>query len=354
MVRKIMVADGLNERAQKLLKVLVERYIREGQPVGSQTLLKDSGLPVSAATVRNIMAELEDRGYVASPHTSAGRVPTHQGYRLFVDSLITVSPLEGRILNNLKLELDAEKPSDELIASASQLLSSLTRQAGLVTLPSRHRLTLRQVEFLPLSDNRILVILVVNQREVQNRVIRTERPFSEAELKQAANYINHHFAGKELDTIRDNLLEAMRSDKDDIDRYMQASLDLAATALDVGESNDRPSEYVLAGEKQLLDAATPDNLDKMRELFSAFERKKDILDLVDRCLLADGVQIFIGEESGYKAFGDFSVITAPYQLSDGRPLGVLGVIGPTRMAYEKVIPMVDVTARMLSLALRAG
>nr|WP_183410179.1 heat-inducible transcriptional repressor HrcA [Litorivivens lipolytica] len=349
-----MVADGLNERAQTLLKVLVERYIREGQPVGSQTLLQDSGLPVSAATVRNIMAELEDRGYVASPHTSAGRVPTQQGYRLFVDSLITVSPLEGRILKNLKSELDAEKPSDELIASASQLLSSLTRQAGLVTLPSRHRLNLRQVEFLPLSDNRILVILVVNQREVQNRVIRTDRPFDEAELKQAANYINRHFAGKDLDTIRDNLLAAMRSDKDDIDRYMEASLDLAARALDVGEGDDRPSEYVLAGEKQLLDAATPDNLDKMRELFSAFERKKDILDLVDRCLLADGVQIFIGEESGYKAFGDFSVITAPYQLGDGRPLGVLGVIGPTRMAYEKVIPMVDVTARMLSVALRSG
>ncbi|WP_372748051.1 heat-inducible transcriptional repressor HrcA [Litorivivens sp.] len=349
-----MVADVLNDRAQKLLKVLVERYIREGQPVGSKTLLQDSGLPVSAATVRNIMAELEERGYVVSPHTSAGRMPTQRGYRFFVDSLITVSPLEGRILDNLKSELDAEKPSDELIASASQLLSSLTRQAGLVTLPSRHRLSLRQVEFLPLADNRILVILVVNQREVQNRVIRTERAFTESELKQAANYINQHYAGRDLDTIRDALLTAMRSDKDDIDRYMQASLDLAARALEMDGEGDRPAEYVLAGESQLLDAATPDNLDKMRELFNAFARKKDILDLVDRCLLADGVQIFIGEESGYKAFGDFSVITAPYQLGDGRPLGVLGVIGPTRMAYERVIPMVDVTARMLSLALRAG
>lgn len=347
-----MVTDVLNERAQKLLKVLVERYIREGQPVGSKTLLHDSGLPVSAATVRNIVAELEDRGYVTSPHTSAGRVPTQMGYRFFVDSLITVAPLDGRILSNLRAELDAERPSDELIASASQLLSSLTRQAGLVTFPNRQRLILRQVEFLPLSGSRILVILVVNKREVQNRVIHSERQFSEAELKQAANYINQHFAGRDLDTIRDTLLEAMRADKDDIDRYMQGSLDMAATAF--AADTDRPGEYVLAGETQLLDAATPDNLDKMRELFSAFERKKDILGLVDRCLLADGVQIFIGEESGYKAFGEFSVVTAPYQLGDGRPLGVLGVIGPTRMAYEKVIPMVDVTARMLSLALQPG
>jgi len=345
-----MVTAVLNDRAQRLLKVLVERYIREGQPVGSKTLLQDSGLPVSAATVRNIMAELEDRGFVVSPHTSAGRIPTQQGYRFFVDTLVTVSPLEGHILNNLKLELDAEKSADELVASASQLLSSLTRQAGLVTMPSRQRLSLRQVEFLPLSGKRILVILVVNEKDVQNRVIHTEREFSESELKQASNYINQRYSGRELDGIRDALLLAMRADKDHIDRYMQESLDLAARALDV--EGDSRAAYVLAGEKQLLESATPDNLDKMRELFGAFERKKDILDLVDRCLLADGVQIFIGNESGYEVFGDFSVITAPYQFQDGRPLGVLGVIGPTRMAYERVIPMVDVTARMLSLALK--
>ncbi len=345
-----MVSAVLNDRAQRLLKVLIERYIRDGQPVGSKTLLQDSGLPVSAATVRNIMAELEERGFVLSPHTSAGRIPTQQGYRFFVDSLVTVSPLEGHILNNLKMELDAEKSSDELVASASQLLSSLTRQAGLVTMPSRQRLSLRQVEFLPLSGKRILVILVINEKDVQNRVIHTQREFTESELKQAANFINQRYCGRELDDIRDALLEAMRADKDHIDRYLQESLDLAARALE--QEEDERGEYVLAGENQLLDAATPDNLDKMRELFGAFERKKDILDLVDRCLLADGVQIFIGNESGYEAFGDFSVITAPYQLQDGRPLGVLGVIGPTRMAYDKVIPMVDVTARMLSLALK--
>ncbi len=345
-----MVSAVLNDRAQRLLKVLVERYIREGQPVGSKTLLQDSGLPVSAATVRNIMAELEDRGYVVSPHTSAGRIPTQQGYRFFVDTLVTVSPLESHILANLKLELGAEKSADELAASASQLLSSLTRQAGLVTMPSRRRLLLRQVEFLPLSGKRILVILVVNDKDVQNRVIHSQREFSEAELKQASNYINQRYAGQELDGIRDAILEAMRDDKDHIDRYMQESLDFAASALAVDD--EARAEYVLAGENQLLESATPDNLDKMRELFGAFERKKDILDLVDRCLLADGVQIFIGKESGYEVFGDFSVITAPYQLQDGRPLGVLGVIGPTRMAYDRVIPMVDVTARMLSLALK--
>lgn len=345
-----MATAQLNDRAQRLLKVLVERYIREGQPVGSKTLLRDSGLPVSAATVRNIMAELEERGLVTSPHTSAGRIPTAQGYRFFVDTLVTVSPLEGRALRSLKIELDAEKSADELVASASQLLSSLTRQAGLVTLPSRQRLSLRQVEFLPLSGKRILVILVVNERDVQNRVIHTAREFSESELRQAANYINQRYAGRDLDSIRDALLEAMRADRDRIDRYLQESLDLAARALDM-EKGER-AEYVIAGEKQLLEVATPDNLDKMRELFSAFERKKDILDLVDRCLLADGVQIFIGEESGYEVFDDFSVVTAPYKFEDGRPLGVLGVIGPTRMAYDRVIPMVDITARMLSLALK--
>lgn len=345
-----MATAQLNDRAQRLLKVLVERYIREGQPVGSKTLLRDSGLPVSAATVRNIMAELEERGLVISPHTSAGRIPTARGYRFFVDTLVTVSPLEGRALRSLKIELDAEKSADELVASASQLLSSLTRQAGLVTLPSRRRLSLRQVEFLPLSGKRILVILVVNERDVQNRVIHTAREFSESELRQAANYINQRYAGHDLDSIRDALLEAMRADRDRIDRYLQESLDLAARALDM-EKGER-AEYVIAGEKRLLDVATPDNLDKTRELFSAFERKKDILDLVDRCLLADGVQIFIGEESGYEVFDDFSVVTAPYQFEDGRPLGVLGVIGPTRMAYDRVIPMVDITARMLSLALK--
>lgn len=345
-----MVTAVLNDRAQRLLKVLIERYIREGQPVGSKTLLEDSGLPVSAATVRNIMAELEERGYVVSPHTSAGRIPTQLGYRFFVDVLVTMSPLENHILANLKMELDAEKSADELVASASQLLSSLTRQAGLVSMPNRQRLSLRQVEFLPLSGKRILVILVVNEKDVQNRVIHTEREFSEIELKQASNYINQRYSGRELDGIRDALLEAMRADKNTIDRYLQESLDLAARALDI--DRDARADYVLAGEKQLLESATPDNLDKMRELFNAFERKKDMLDLVDRCLAASGVQIFIGKESGYEVFGDFSVITAPYQFQDGRPLGVLGVIGPTRMAYEQVIPMVDVTARMLSLALK--
>ena len=216
-----MATAQLNERAQRLLKVLVERYIREGQPVGSKTLLRDSGLPVSAATVRNIMAELEDRGLVISPHTSAGRIPTAQGYRFFVDTLVTVSPLEGRVLRSLKTGLDAGKSADELVASASQLLSSLTRQAGLVTLPSRQRLSLRQVEFLPLSGKRILVILVVNERDVQNRVIHTAREFSESELRQAANYINQRYAGRDLDSIRDALLESMRADRDRIDRYLQ-------------------------------------------------------------------------------------------------------------------------------------
>ncbi len=342
-----MVAEVISERAQRLLKALVERYIREGQPVGSGTLLQDSGLPVSAATVRNIMADLEERGLVHSPHTSAGRVPTARGYRLFVDSLITVEPLTGEALRGLESELVAGKSPRELVASASRLLSSITAQAGLVTIPRHNRMALRQVEFLPLTGGRVLVILVTNESDVQNRVIQTGRDFSDMELQQAANFINQRYAGRDLDAVRDSLIGAMHSDKAVIDRYMQTILDIASRAFD---SSDEVDDYVLAGERQLLEAAGPERLEKLRDLFDAFERKKDILDLVDRCLRADGVKVFIGEESGYQVLDGFSVVTAPYQ-SGGRTLGALGVIGPTRMSYERVIPIVDITARMLSQAL---
>lgn len=343
-----MADEKINERAQRLLKGLVERYIREGQPVGSRTLLADSGLPISAATVRNIMAELEEKGYVNSPHTSAGRVPTARGYRFFVDSLIMVEPLEQSTLRGLEDALVAGKSPTELVATASRLLSTITSQAGLVTIPRQDRLSLRQVEFLPLSGNRVLVILVMHECDVQNRVIHTHREYSEQELRQAANFINRRFAGRDLDSVRTGILQAMHDDREVIDRYLRATLDLASRAFDRSDG-ERP-DYVLAGEKQLIEAAEPERLEKLRDLFDAFERKKDILDLVDRCIRAQGVKVFIGEESGYEVLDDFSVVTAPYRFQ-GQPLGVLGVIGPTRMSYERVIPIVDVTARMLSLAL---
>ena len=342
-----MSSENISDRAQILLKTLVERYIRHGQPVGSRILQEEAGLPVSAATIRNVMSDLEDRGFLHSPHTSAGRVPTARGYRLFVDSLLQVKPLEEEAVAVLRSGLNPDKTSTELVQSASSLLSSITSQAGLVTVPRQEANQLRQVEFLPLSGDRVLVILVINEREVQNRIIHTQRPFNEDQLREAAAMVNQRFAGRPLHLVQEQILREMQEARSQIDNYLQASLDLASKALDQEESSE---EYVVAGESHLLDSATAEEMSKLRELFDAFERKKDVLHLLQRCVHADGVQIFIGEEAGYEVFGDYSVVTAPY--SDGlRTLGVLGVIGPTRMAYERVIPIVDVTARMLSSAL---
>ena len=342
-----MAETELSERAQTLLKVLVERHIRDGQPVGSSTLREEAGLPVSAATIRNVMSDLEERGFLHSPHTSAGRVPTSAGYRLFVDSLLQVQPLDDDSLSNLRLELNPDKTAGELVQSASSLLSTITAQAGIVTVPKVESNQLRQVEFLPLSGNRVLVILVINEREVQNRIIHTDRPFTEEQLRAAALMVNQRFAGHELAAVKAGLVSEMQQARSRIDDYLSDALDLANRALDADDSDE---QYVMAGESRLLDGATAEEMLKLRELFDAFEQKKDILHLLERCSRADGIQIFIGEEAGYEVFGDYSVVTAPY--SDGmRTLGVLGVIGPTRMAYERVIPIVDVTARMLSSAL---
>ena len=342
-----MASGEISERGRVLLKTLVERHIRDGQPVGSGTLLKEAGLPVSAATIRNVMSDLEEQGYLHSPHTSAGRVPTAMGYRLFVDSMLQVQPLEDQAVSALRAQLNPDKSSSELVQSASSLLASISAQAGLVTVPRQEANQLRQVEFLPLSGDRVLVILVINEREVQNRIIHTQRQFSAEQLREAAAMVNQRFAGQALHRVQERILTEMQEARSQIDSYLEAALDLASQALDQGDS---PDEYVMAGESRMLGNATAEEMLKLRELFDAFEQKKDLLHLLERCTRAQGVQIFIGEEAGYEVFGDYSVVTAPY--SDGiRTLGVLGVIGPTRMAYERVIPIVDVTARMLSSAL---
>jgi len=342
-----MSAGEISERASVLLKALVEHHIREGQPVGSSTLRKAAGLPVSAATIRNVMSDLEERGYLHSPHTSAGRVPTALGYRVFVDSLLQVQPLEEQAISILRAELHPDKSASELVQSASTLLANITAQAGLVTVPKKETNQLRQVEFLPLSGDRVLVILVVNEREVQNRIIHTRRIFTEDELRDAAALVNQRYAGHPLSAVKERIMREMREARSQIDSYLEDALNLANQALERGRSED---EYVMAGKSRLLGGATAEEVTRLRELFDSFEQKKDLLHLLERCTRAEGVQIFIGEEAGYEVFGDFSVVTAPY--SDGvRTLGVLGVIGPTRMAYNRVIPIVDVTARMLSSAL---
>ncbi len=341
---------ALNERTQHLLRMLVERYIRDGQPVGSRTLARDTGLDLSPATIRNVMADLEELGYLRAPHTSAGRVPTARGYRFFIDALLHVKPLDAQEVESLRQRIDMPmRDGAELARSVSTLLSGLTQMAGVVMLPRRKAATLRQVEFLPLSENRVLVILVLNTQEVQNRIIQTRRPYNATELQQAANYLNGQFTGQDIQQVREALLHDLRETRDNLDRLMQTVMEMAEQTF---ETEPVGEDYVVAGQTQLMQYADLSNLDKLRQLFEAFNRKGDLLHLFDQCLRADGVQIFIGEESGFEALEDCSVVTAPYTV-EGQVLGVLGVIGPTRMAYDRVIPVVDATARLLAAALNS-
>jgi heat-inducible transcriptional repressor len=341
-----MAGSDLAQRSQQVLKTLIEHYINDGQPVGSKVLSEAGSLSLSSASIRNVMSDLEALGYVRSPHTSAGRIPTVRGYRFFVDSLITIQPVDGTALQQLQYSLNANLSRDKLVQVASQMLSDVSHQAGLVTLPRSDEETLRQVEFLPLSEGRVLVVLVVGKKEVQNRIIHPERELCETDLKQAANFINARYAGRPLSQVHNALLQEMQKDKDNLSRLMQSTIDLASRAF--GKSVEKG--YLLAGESHLLDAGASADMERLRSLFEAFEQKKDILDLMERCMDAEGTQVYIGEESGFDVLDDYSVITTPYQLS-GSKVGVLGVIGPTRMAYERVIPLVDITAKLLGAAL---
>ena len=347
--------DPLTERAQHLLRVLVESYIREGQPVGSRSLSRDSGLNLSAATVRNVMADLEEYGFVTSPHTSAGRVPTDKGYRFFVDTLLRQRqrPDDEQMLNELnqRLEQEADRDPKALVAVASQMLSSLTHLAGVVTIPRQPHQSLSQIEFLPLSESRVLAVMVINGRDVQNRIVHLERYYSAEELRRAANFLNQQFGGKELAQIRLDIVEELTQAGESLNQLMRDAIRVAQQA--VGESNQQGEpEYVIAGETNLMEFAELSNVEKLRRLFDAFTSKRDILHLLDQSLGAEGVQIFIGQESGYQILDNCSLVTAPYAL-DNETVGVLGVIGPTRMAYDRVIPIVDVTARLLGSALNS-
>lgn len=347
--------DPLSERAQHLLRVLVESYIREGQPVGSRNLSRDSGLNLSAATVRNVMADLEEFGFVSSPHTSAGRVPTDKGYRFFVDTLLRQRqrPDDAQMLGELNLRLEQEEDRDPkaLVAVASQMLSTLTHLAGVVTIPRQPHQSLSQIEFLPLSENRVLVVMVINGRDVQNRIVHLERYYPAEELRRAANFLNQQFGGKELTQIRSDIVAELTQAGETLNQLMRDAIHVAQQAVGEGRRQGEP-EYVIAGETNLMEFAELSNVEKLRRLFDAFTSKRDILHLLDQSLGAEGVQIFIGQESGYQILDNCSLVTAPYAL-DNETVGVLGVIGPTRMAYDRVIPIVDVTARLLGSALNS-
>jgi heat-inducible transcriptional repressor len=333
----------LDERARLLLKTLIERYIAEGEPVGSRSLAKISGLELSAATIRNVMADLEDMGFVASPHTSAGRVPTPRGYRLFVDTLLTVRPLEQQQTELIQGQLRIADPQ-RAIQTAAQLLSTLSKFAGVVMAPRRSS-TFRQVEFLRLSDKRVLLIVVTPEGDVQNRVLATEHAFTQSQLTEAANFLNQHFAGLSFDEARLRLHRELSELRREIAELMEAAVDAGSRA--AAESDP----VVISGEHNLLgvnELAT--DLGKLRSLFDLFEHKTRLMTLLEISGRAHGVQIFIGGESDTVPLDEMSIVVAPYEV-DGKIVGTLGVIGPTRMAYERVIPIVDITARLLSNAL---
>lgn len=343
------ISPPKSDRAQHLLRVLIQRYIRDGQPVGSRTLAKDSGLDLSPATIRNVMADLEDLGLVSAPHTSAGRVPTVAGYRVFVDTLVRYRQPKGMDIDKLRKKIRKDvDDAGALVTTVSSLLSDITHLAGVVTVPRGRHAALRQIEFLPLSENRILAILVINDRDVQNRILHTDRSYTASELQQAANYINEHYAGVEMPQIRDRILEDLEATRDSMNQAMHDIIAIAQSAM--SDDEKQQAQFVLSGETRLMDFEELSDVETLRRLFEAFSRKRLMLDLLDRSIHADGVQIFIGEESGYRILDDCSVVTAPYKLDDDT-VGVLGVIGPTRMAYDRVVPIVDITARLLKSAL---
>jgi heat-inducible transcriptional repressor len=336
----------LSDRAQQMLRTLIDHYMRDGQPVGSRALARDAGLKLSPATIRNVMADLEELGFVSSPHTSAGRVPTVQGYRFFVDTLLTVKPLDNRSVEKLRAELNLELPVKDLVESASGLLSGITHLAGVVTLPRHEHPLFKRVEFMSLSENRVLAILVTGNDEVQNRILTTEHMCSPAELQQASNYLNELLAGKDLADVRATLLHEMQETRSTMNDMMITAMQMADQVLEKNEDED----YIMAGQTNLMEFHELCDVEKLRKLFDAFSAKRDMLHLLDQCVHGEGIQIFIGDESGYEMLDECSMVTAPYSV-DGQVLGVLGVIGPTRMAYDRVIPIVDATARLLGAAL---
>jgi len=340
---------ALDSRAENVLKNLVEIYIQQGQPVGSGTLAKLPQLGVSSATVRNVMSDLEQLGFIAAPHTSSGRIPTSQGYRLFVDSLVKASTLTQTAVSELSAGFEQETDPQALLAHASDVLSELTLFAGVVLLPNQSVTRFHQLEFMRLSESRLLAILVTDDGRVQNRVLTTAESFSDSELVSAANFFNRRYKGNRLDDVRRLLVHDMHQDNDEMHRLNKEAMQAASRVISEEEASHQ-SDVVVSGEQKLLDVPDLCKIETLQKLFDAFKTKRDLLDLLDRSMKANGVSVFIGEESGYSALGECSVIASPYHV-DGKILGTLGVIGPTRMAYDQVISVVDITSKLLSQAL---
>jgi heat-inducible transcriptional repressor len=337
----------IDARARRLLRTLISQYLSDGEPVGSRTLAKSSGLEVSPATIRNIMADLEEAGLVASPHTSAGRIPTPRGLRLFVDSLLELKPLPRDEMARLQGGLPPHQTTTrDLLGNVSNLLSAMTHFAGVVTVPRQGDFPLRHIDFVNLPDARVLVVLVFSDNQVQNRVVQLTRPIEAGELEQTANYLNVHFAGFRLADIRAHLAAELRAAGGELNRMLSGVVELATASFGTDDADD----VLVSGQTNLMGYSELADIDRLRDLFDAFQQKRELLQLMEMCVKAPGVRLFIGEESGFSALDGCSVVTATYG-TNGRMLGAIGVIGPTRMAYDRMIQIVDITSRLVGSAL---
>ena len=337
-----------SQRARRILSAIVDKYIQEGIPIGSKSLSLADEIGLSPASIRNVMSDLEELGFIASPYTSSGRVPTSKGYRFFIDSLLKLQPVEANELERIKKRVNThESNSRELAISVSNTLSAITKLAGIVTIPRQQVTRLKEIDFIQLSEKRILAIIVMNETEVENRILQMKRDYSKDELKQASNYLNTHYKGRSLSYIKKHLINEMIQTKESVNSLMSDLIDIADKVLDFDESE----EYIVAGQRRLMDFHELSDIKKLRQLFDAFREKQQLLELLDKSMSTDGIQIFIGEESGYQMFDNCTLITSPYTTEEGA-IGVLGVIGPTRIAYQKVIPIVDITAKLLGKSLK--
>ena len=335
-------------RSEIILKNLVQLYVRDGQPVGSTKLANNADLSVSSATIRNVMADLESKGLIVSPHTSAGRIPTAKGYRLFVDSFVRATPLNRQTIASLQEQFIDESDPDILIKKASKALSKMTEFAGVVMIPNQSVARFKQIEFMTLSNNRVVSILVTEDGRVQNRIINLSRNYEQTELIEAANYFNELHSGSNLSDVRSKLIDDIQEDNEEMHRITKNAMDIAKKAL--VDEDEGKADVMLSGEQKLLDVPDLCQIETLQKLFNVFKTKQDLLDLLDRSMKTEGVNIYIGEESGYGSLDNCSIVTKTYE-AEGEILGTLGVIGPTRMAYSSVVSVVDVTAKLLSNAL---
>jgi heat-inducible transcriptional repressor len=345
--------DSLNSRQELLLKALVESFISDGQPVGSTKLSQTQNIAISSATIRGVFGDLEDLGYIYSPHKSAGRVPTELGYRMFVDKMVKVQPVDINLIKKLKINLTKDHERKSIIKKTNEILSSITELTGIISLPTQKNAELKQIDFLKLSDDKILAILINKNNDVENKIINLDRVYSPSELQEASNYLNTIISGQSALHIRKILLNELDEMRKDMNSIMSSAITFGKKLfLDTDDVNDE-SDLLVTGQTRLMNCKELSDIDTLKTLFEAFSEKNNILHLLDKSISSNGVKIFIGAESGYNVLDDCSIVSAPYRF-DNDVVGVLGVIGPKRMAYDRVIPIVDITAKLLSEALKSS